>query len=144
MLHTFALSSPTTLLLAIQGAPAPQTMADKLGLTPEQRRKIETIQKKYDPINKRIQDKYQPRMEAIARKYQKESLTGTVENSPVAEARRKVVMAKFRKELEPIQAAAMREAAPIQKRAQDELMRVLNPNQQTMLKKLQEENKDDN
>lgn len=144
MLHTFALSSPTTLLLAIQGAPAPQTMADKLGLTPEQRRKIETIQKKYDPINKRIQDKYQPRMEAIARKYQKESLTGTVENSPVAEARRKVVMAKFRKELEPIQAAAMREAAPIQKRAQDELMRVLTPNQQTMLKKLQEENKDDN
>ena len=144
MLHTFALSSPTTLLLAIQGAPAPQTMADKLGLTPEQRRKIETIQKKYDPINKRIQDKYQPRMEAIARKYQKDSLTGTVENSPVAEARRKVVMAKFRKELEPIQAAAMREAAPIQKRAQDELMRVLTPNQQTMLKKLQEENKDDN
>ena len=144
MLHTFALISPTTLLLAMQGAPAPQTMADKLGLTPEQRRKIETIQKKYDPINKRIQDKYQPRMEAIARKYQKESLTGTVENSPVAEARRKVVMAKFRKELEPIQAAAMREAAPIQKRAQDELMRVLNPNQQTMLKKLQEENKDDN
>ena len=128
----------------MQGAPAPPTMADKLGLTPEQRRKIETIQKKYDPINKRIQDKYQPRMEAIARKYQKESLTGTVENSPVAEARRKVVMAKFRKELEPIQAAAMREAAPIQKRAQDELMRVLNPNQQTMLKKLQEENKDDN
>ena len=144
MLHTFALLSPTTLLLAMQGAPAPQTMADKLGLTPEQRRKIETIQKKYDPINKRIQDKYQPRMEAIARKYQKESLTGTVENSPVAEARRKVVMAKFRKELEPIQAAAMREAAPIQKRAQDELMRVINPNQQTMLKKLQEENKDDN
>lgn len=144
MLHTFALISPTTLLLALQGAPAPQTMADKLGLTPEQRRKIETIQKKYDPINKRIQDKYQPRMEAIARKYQKESLTGTVENSPVAEARRKIVMAKFRKELEPIQAAAMREAAPIQKRAQDELMRVLNPNQQTMLKKLQEENKDDN
>lgn len=144
MLHTFALIFPTTLLLAIQGAPAPQTMADKLGLTPEQRRKIETIQKKYDPINKRIQDKYQPRMEAIARKYQKESLTGTVENSPVAEARRKVVMAKFRKELEPIQAAAMREAAPIQKRAQDELMRVLTPNQQTMLKKLQEENKDDN
>ena len=144
MLHTFALIFPTTLLLALQGAPAPQTMADKLGLTPEQRRKIETIQKKYDPINKRIQDKYQPRMEAIARKYQKESLTGTVENSPVAEARRKVVMAKFRKELEPIQAAAMREAAPIQKRAQDELMRVLNPNQQTMLKKLQEENKDDN
>ena len=144
MLHTFALISPTTLLLALQGAPAPQTMADKLGLTPEQRRKIETIQKKYDPINKRIQDKYQPRMEAIARKYQKESLTGTVENSPVAEARRKVVMAKFRKELEPIQAAAMREAAPIQKRAQDELMRILNPNQQTMLKKLQEENKDDN
>ena len=144
MLHTFALIFPTTLLLAMQGAPAPQTMADKLGLTPEQRRKIETIQKKYDPINKRIQDKYQPRMEAIARKYQKESLTGTVENSPVAEARRKVVMAKFRKELEPIQAAAMREAAPIQKRAQDELMRVLNPNQQTMLKKLQEENKDDN
>ena len=144
MLHTFALISPTTLLLALQGAPAPQTMADKLGLTPEQRRKIETIQKKYDPINKRIQDKYQPRMEAIARKYQKESLTGTVENSPVAEARRKVVMAKFRKELEPIQAAAMREAAPIQKRAQDELMRVLNPNQQTMLKKLQEENKDEN
>ena len=144
MLHTFALISPTTLLLALQGAPAPQTMADKLGLTPEQRRKIETIQKKYDPINKRIQDKYQPRMEAIARKYQKDSLTGTVENSPVAEARRKVVMAKFRKELEPIQAAAMREAAPIQKRAQDELMRVLNPNQQTMLKKLQEENKDDN
>ena len=144
MLHTFALSSPTTLLLAIQGAPAPQTMADKLGLTPEQRRKIETIQKKYDPINKRIQDKYQPRMEAIARKYQKESLTGTVENSPVAEARRKVVMAKFRKELEPIQAAAMREAAPIQKRAQDELMRVLTPNQQTMLTKLQEENKDEN
>jgi hypothetical protein len=139
MLHTFALTSPTTLLLAMQGAPAPQTMADKLGLTPEQRRKIETIQKKYDPINKRIQDKYQPRMEAIARKYQKESLTGTVENSPVAEARRKVVMAKFRKELEPIQAAAMREAAPIQKRAQVELMRVLNPNQQTMLKKLQEE-----
>lgn len=128
----------------MQGAPAPPTMADKLGLTPEQRRKIETIQKKYDPINKRIQDKYQPRMEAIARKYQKESLTGTVENSPVAEARRKIVMAKFRKELEPIQAAAMREAAPIQKRAQDELMRVLNPNQQTMLKKLQEENKDDN
>ena len=128
----------------MQGATAPQTMADKLGLTPEQRRKIETIQKKYDPINKRIQDKYQPRMEAIARKYQKESLTGTVENSPVAEARRKVVMAKFRKELEPIQAAAMREAAPIQKRAQDELMRVLNPNQPTMLKKLQEENKDDN
>ena len=128
----------------MQGAPAPPTMADKLGLTPEQRRKIETIQKKYDPINKRIQDKYQPRMEAIARKYQKESLTGTVENSPVAEARRKVVMAKFRKELEPIQAAAMREAAPIQKRAQDELMRVLNPNQQTMLKKLQEETKDDN
>ena len=128
----------------MQGAPAPQTMADKLGLTPEQRRKIETIQKKYDPINKRIQDKYQPRMEAIARKYQKESLTGTVENSPVAEARRKVVMAKFRKELEPIQAAAMREAAPIQKRAQDELMRVLNPNQQTMLKKLQEENQDEN
>ncbi len=119
-------------------------MADKLGLSPDQRRKIETIQKKYDPINKRIQDKYQPRMEAIARKYQKESLTGTVENSPVAEARRKVVMSKFRKELEPIQAAAMREAAPIQKRAQDELMRVLNPNQQTMLKKLQEENKDDN
>lgn len=144
MLHTFALLSPTPLLLAMQGAPAPQTMADKLGLTPEQRRKIETIQKKYDPINKRIQDKYQPRMEAIARKYQKESLTGTVENSPVAEARRKVVMAKFRKELEPIQAAAMREAAPIQKRAQDELMRVLTPNQQTMLKKLQEENKDDN
>ena len=144
MLHTFALIFPTTLLLAIQGAPAPQTMADKLGLTPEQRRKIETIQKKYDPINKRIQDKYQPRMEAIARKYQKESLTGTVENSPVAEARRKIVMAKFRKELEPIQAAAMREAAPIQKRAQDELMRVLTPNQQTMLKKLQEENKDDN
>ena len=144
MLHTFALISPTTLLLAMQGATAPQTMADKLGLTPEQRRKIETIQKKYDPINKRIQDKYQPRMEAIARKYQKESLTGTVENSPVAEARRKIVMAKFRKELEPIQAAAMREAAPIQKRAQDELMRVLNPNQQTMLKKLQEENKDDN
>ena len=144
MLHTFALLSPTTLLLALQGAPAQQTMADKLGLTPEQRRKIETIQKKYDPINKRIQDKYQPRMEAIARKYQKESLTGTVENSPVAEARRKVVMAKFRKELEPIQAAAMREAAPIQKRAQDELMRVLNPNQQTMLKKLQQENKDDN
>lgn len=144
MLHTFALISPTTLLLALQGAPAPQTMADKLGLTPEQRRKIETIQKKYDPINKRIQDKYQPRMEAIARKYQKESLTRTVENSPVAEARRKIVMAKFRKELEPIQAAAMREAAPIQKRAQDELMRVLNPNQQTMLKKLQEENKDDN
>lgn len=144
MLHTFALLSPTTLLLALQGAPAPQTMADKLGLTPEQRRKIETIQKKYDPINKRIQDKYQPRMEAIARKYQKESLTGTVENSPVAEARRKVVMAKFRKELEPIQAAAMREAAPIQKRAQDELMRALTPNQQTMLKKLQEENKDDN
>ena len=144
MLHTFALISPTTLLLAMQGAPAPPTMADKLGLTPEQRRKIETIQKKYDPINKRIQDKYQPRMEAIARKYQKDSLTGTVENSPVAEARRKVVMAKFRKELEPIQAAAMREAAPIQKRAQDELMRVLNPNQQTMLKKLQEENKDDN
>jgi len=144
MLHTFALISPTTLLLAMQGAPAPQTMADKLGLTPEQRRKIETIQKKYDPINKRIQDKYQPRMEAIARKYQKESLTGTVENSPVAEARRKIVMAKFRKELEPIQAAAMREAAPIQKRAQDELMRVLTPNQQTMLKKLQEENKDDN
>ena len=144
MLHTFALIFPTTLLLAMQGAPAPQTMADKLGLTPEQRRKIETIQKKYDPINKRIQDKYQPRMEAIARKYQKESLTGTVENSPVAEARRKVVMAKFRKELEPIQAAAMREAAPIQKRAQDELMRILNPNQQTMLKKLQEENKDDN
>ena len=144
MLHTFALIFPTTLLLAMQGAPAPQTMADKLGLTPEQRRKIETIQKKYDPINKRIQDKYQPRMEAIARKYQKESLTGTVENSPVAEARRKVVMAKFRKELEPIQAAAMREAAPIQKRAQDELMRVLTPNQQTMLKKLQEENKDDN
>lgn len=144
MLHTFALISPTTLLLAMQGAPAPQTMADKLGLTPEQRRKIETIQKKYDPINKRIQDKYQPRMEAIARKYQKESLTGTVENSPVAEARRKVVMAKFRKELEPIQAAAMREAAPIQKRAQDELMRALTPNQQTMLKKLQEENKDDN
>ena len=144
MLHTFALISPTTLLLAMQGAPAPPTMADKLGLTPEQRRKIETIQKKYDPINKRIQDKYQPRMEAIARKYQNESLTGTVENSPVAEARRKVVMAKFRKELEPIQAAAMREAAPIQKRAQDELMRVLNPNQQTMLKKLQEENKDDN
>ena len=128
----------------MQGAPTPPTMADKLGLTPEQRRKIETIQKKYDPINKRIQDKYQPRMEAIARKYQKESLTGTVENSPVAEARRKVVMAKFRKELEPIQAAAMREAAPIQKRAQDELMRVLTPNQQTMLKKLQEENKDDN
>lgn len=128
----------------MQGAPAPPTMADKLGLTPEQRRKIETIQKKYDPINKRIQDKYQPRMEAIARKYQKESLTGTVENSPVAEARRKIVMAKFRKELEPIQAAAMREAAPIQKRAQDELMRVLTPNQQTMLKKLQEENKDDN
>ena len=128
----------------MQGAAAPQTMADKLGLTPEQRRKIETIQKKYDPINKRIQDKYQPRMEAIARKYQKESLTGTVENSPVAEARRKVVMAKFRKELEPIQAAAMREAAPIQKRAQDELMRALTPNQQTMLKKLQEENKDDN
>ena len=144
MLHTFALISPTTLLLAMQGATAPQTMADKLGLTPEQRRKIETIQKKYDPINKRIQDKYQPRMEAIARKYQKESLTGTVENSPVAEARRKVVMAKFRKELEPIQAAAMREAAPIQKRAQDELMRVLTTNQQTMLKKLQEENKDDN
>ena len=144
MLHTFALISPTTLLLALQGAPAPQTMADKLGLTPEQRRKIETIQKKYDPINKRIQDKYQPRMEAIARKYQKESLTGTVENSPVAEARRKIVMAKFRKELEPIQAAAMREAAPIQKRAQDELMRVLTPNQQTMLKKLQEENKDEN
>ena len=144
MLHTFALISPTTLLLALQGAPAPQTMADKLGLTPEQRRKIETIQKKYDPINKRIQDKYQPRMEAIARKYQKDSLTGTVENSPVAEARRKVVMAKFRKELEPIQAAAMREAAPIQKRAQDELMRILTPNQQTMLKKLQEENKDDN
>ena len=144
MLHTFALISPTALLLAMQGAPAPQTMADKLGLTPEQRRKIETIQKKYDPINKRIQDKYQPRMEAIARKYQKESLTGTVENSPVAEARRKVVMAKFRKELEPIQAAAMREAAPIQKRAQDELMRILTPNQQTMLKKLQEENKDDN
>jgi hypothetical protein len=144
MLHTFALISPTTLLLALQGAPAPQTMADKLGLTPEQRRKIETIQNKYDPINKRIQDKYQPRMEAIARKYQKESLTGTVENSPVAEARRKIVMAKFRKELEPIQAAAMREAAPIQKRAQDELMRVLTPNQQTMLKKLQEENKDDN
>ena len=144
MLHTFALISPTTLLLAMQGAPTPPTMADKLGLTPEQRRKIETIQKKYDPINKRIQDKYQPRMEAIARKYQKDSLTGTVENSPVAEARRKVVMAKFRKELEPIQAAAMREAAPIQKRAQDELMRVLNPNQQTMLKKLQEENKDDN
>ena len=144
MLHTFALISPTTLLLAMQGAPTPPTMADKLGLTPEQRRKIETIQKKYDPINKRIQDKYQPRMEAIARKYQKESLTGTVENSPVAEARRKVVMAKFRKELEPIQAAAMREAAPIQKRAQDELMRVLTPNQQTMLKKLQEENKDDN
>ena len=144
MLHTFALISSTTLLLALQGAPAPQTMADKLGLTPEQRRKIEAIQKKYDPINKRIQDKYQPRMEAIARKYQKESLTGTVENSPVAEARRKVVMAKFRKELEPIQAAAMREAAPIQKRAQDELMRALTPNQQTMLKKLQEENKDDN
>ena len=144
MLHTFALISPTTLLLAMQGAPTPPTMADKLGLTPEQRRKIETIQKKYDPINKRIQDKYQPRMEAIARKYQKESLTRTVENSPVAEARRKIVMAKFRKELEPIQAAAMREAAPIQKRAQDELMRVLNPNQQTMLKKLQEENKDDN
>ena len=144
MLHTFALISPTTLLLAMQGAPAPPTMADKLGLTPEQRRKIETIQKKYDPINKRIQDKYQPRMEAIARKYQKESLTGTVENSPVAEARRKVVMAKFRKELEPIQAAAMREAAPIQKRAQDELMRALTPNQQMMLKKLQEENKDDN
>ena len=144
MLHTFALISPTTLLLALQGAPAPQTMADKLGLTPEQRRKIETIQNKYDPINKRIQDKYQPRMEAIARKYQKESLTGTVENSPVAEARRKIVMAKFRKELEPIQAAAMREAAPIQKRAQDELMRVLTPNQQTMLKKLQEENKDEN
>ena len=144
MLHTFALISPTTLLLALQGAPALQTMADKLGLTPEQRRKIETIQKKYDPINKRIQDKYQPRMEAIARKYQKESLTGTVENSPVAEARRKIVMAKFRKELEPIQAAAMREAAPIQKRAQDELMRALTPNQQTMLKKLQEENKDDN
>jgi Spy/CpxP family protein refolding chaperone len=119
-------------------------MADKLGLTPEQRRKIEAIQKKYDPINKRIQDKYQPRMEAIARKYQKESLTGTVENSPVAEARRKVVMAKFRKELEPIQAAAMREAAPIQKRAQDELMRALTPKQQTMLKKLQEEKKDDN
>jgi len=38
----------------------------------------------------------------------------------------------------------MREAAPIQKRAQDELMRVLTPNQQTMLKKLQAENKDDN
>ena len=119
-------------------------MADKLGLSPDQRRKIEAIQKKYDPINKRIQDKYQPRMEAIARKYQKDSLTGTVENSPVAEARRKVVMAKFRKELEPIQAAAMREAAPIQKRAQDELLRVLNPAQQTMLKKLQAENKDDN
>jgi hypothetical protein len=144
MLHPFMLISPFTLLLALQGTPAPQTMADKLGLTPEQRRKIEAIQKKYDPINKRIQDKYQPRMEAIARKYQKETLTGTVENSPAAEARRKVVMAKFRKELEPIQAAAMREAAPIQKRAQDELMRALTPNQQTMLKKLQEEKKDDN
>jgi len=144
MLHPFMLKSPVTLLLALQGTLAPQTMADKLGLTPDQRRKIEAIQKKYDPINKRIQDKYQPRMEAIARKYQKETLTGTVENSPAAEARRKVVMAKFRKELEPIQAAAMREAAPIQKRAQDELMRVLTPNQQTMLKKLQAENKDDN
>lgn len=144
MLQPFALISPIALLLTLQGAPAPQTMADKLGLTADQRRKIEAIQKKYDPINKRIQDKYQPRMEAIARKYQKESLTGTVENSPAAEARRKVVMAKFRKELEPIQAAAMREAAPIQKRAQDELNRVLTPSQQVMLKKLQEETKVDN
>jgi len=119
-------------------------MADKLGLTPEQRRKIEAIQKKYDPINKRIQDKYQPRMEAIARKYQNETLTGTVENSPVAEARRKIVMAKFRKELEPIQSAAIREAAPIQKRAQDELFRVLTPVQQELFRKLQAESKDDN
>lgn len=144
MLYPFVLTAPLILAIAFQSAPAPQTMADKLGLAPDQRRKIEAIQKKYDPINKRIQDKYQPRMEAVARKYQKESLTGTVENSPVAEARRKVVMTKFRKELEPIQSAAMREAAPVQKRAQDELFRILTPAQQELFKKLQAESKDDN
>lgn len=144
MLYPFAHIAHLTHLNMVQSPAAPQTMADKLGLSPDQRRKIEAIQKKYDPINKRIQDKYQPRMEAIARKYQKETLTGTVENSPAAEARRKVVMAKFRKELEPIQAAAMREAAPIQKRAMDELSRVLTPAQQELLKKLQAESKGDN
>jgi len=144
MLYPFAHIAHLTHLNMVQSPAAPQTMADKLGLSPDQRRKIEAIQKKYDPINKRIQDKYQPRMEAIARKYQKETLTGTVENSPSAEARRKVVMAKFRKELEPIQAAAMREAAPIQKRAQDELARVFTPAQLELLKKLQAESKGDN
>lgn len=144
MLPPLVLIATTTHCIALQNPPAAPTMAEKLGLTPEQRRKIEAIQKKYDPINKRIQDKYQPRMEAIARKYQKETLTGTVENNPAAEARRKVVMAKFRKELEPIQAAAMKEAAPIQKRAQEELARVLTPTQLELLKKLQAEKSNDN
>ena len=55
-----------------QQPPAGGQMQDPLGLSPEQKTKMEAVQKKFQPMALKLQAKYQPKMQAIMKKYQAE------------------------------------------------------------------------
>ena len=119
-----------------QQPPAGGQMQDPLGLSPEQKTKMEAVQKKFQPLALKLQAKYQPKMQAIMKKYQAEGEKLAKDKSPAAQAKQKELFAKLQKEMKPIQDAAMKEAEPLQKSAEAEMNKILNKDQQAKLKAL--------
>ena len=119
-----------------QQPPAGGQMQDPLGLSPEQKAKMEAVQKKFQPLALKLQAKYQPKMQAIMKKYQAEGEKLAKDKSPAAQAKQKELFAKMQKEMKPIQDAAMKEAEPLQKSAEAEMNKILTKDQQAKLKAL--------
>lgn len=128
------------LLLAVQ-APAqtpnvPRTQAEfekMISLSPDQKKKIDVVNKRYQPQLQTIGQKYRPQLSAIENKYK-----------PRVEALQKQMMELQKQayaEAQPILQKQQQEATPILQKQQKEIEVILTPAQRAKIKQMEEAQK---
>ncbi len=120
----------------VGGAPGGAPMQDPLGLSADQKKKIDAIQKKYKPQIEALQKKWQPQFLAIQKKYQALAQPLAKDNSPAGQKKQQDLMAKMQGEMKPLMDKAMKETKPLQDKVTKEINTVLTPKQQATLKQL--------
>ena len=121
---------------AQQPPAAPGGMQDPLGLTADQKKKMDAIQKKYQPQIEALQKKWQPKFVAVQKKYQSEGDKLSKDQTPGGQKKMQAFMQKVQAEMKPLMDAAQKETKPLQDKVVKEINGVLTPKQQATLKQL--------
>ena len=123
-----------------QGAPggpgAGMAQPDPLNLTADQKKKVEAIQKKYQPQMMALKSKYEPQMLTIRNKYIKLAEPLANDKTAVGQKKQLALFQQMQKEMAPIAQKAMKESQPLQAKVQHELEGILDAKQKATFRQI--------